>query len=173
MAAISRSRRATAGIAFIVAGAAIALAALLPLAGVSLPWLYPIGYAAIAVGLVVLALGAVNSVVTKISLFVGALGWAVLVVTNLGIALPGAVGTAGVVLAALGTLVGAIVLYTGREIVNTSALVFVVTAIVAALYLLARVGLFSLGQFGAVVTIVLAAGLILTGVLFRQAERRR
>lgn len=173
MAAISRSRRATAGITFIVAGAALLLAALLPFVGVSVPWLALIGFAAITVGLVILALGAVNSVVTKIALFVGALGWAIIVLTSVGIAVPGVVGTIGVVLAALGTLVGAIVLYTGREIVNSSAIVFVVTAIVAALFLLARAGLFSLGQFGDVVTIALGVGFLVTGVLFRQSERKR
>ncbi|MGX5680504.1 hypothetical protein [Schumannella luteola] len=173
MAAISRSRRATAGIAFIVAGAALLLAALLPFVGVSVPWLSLIGFAAITVGLVILALGAVNSVVTKIALFAGALGWAIIVLASVGIAVPAPVNTIGVVLAALGTLVGAIVLYTGREIVNSSAIVFVITAIVAALFLLARVGLFSLGQFGAVVTIALGVGFLITGVFFRQSERKR
>ncbi|MDO7881893.1 hypothetical protein [Antiquaquibacter soli] len=173
MAALSRSRRATAGIAFIVAGAALLLAALLPFVGVSVPWLYPIAYAAITVGLVILALGAVTSAVTKVALFAGALGWAILVLTNVGIAVPGVVGTIGIVLAALGTLVGAIVLYTGREIVNRSAIAFVVTAIIAALFLLSRAGLFSLGQFGEIVTIALGAGFLITGVLFRQTERKR
>lgn len=173
MAAISRSRRATAGIAFIVAGAAIALASLLPYVGVSLPWLSLIGFAAIAIGLLVLAIGAVNNTVAKIALIAGAIGWAVLVVAGIGFSLPAVVGTVGVILAALGTLIGAIVLYTGREIVNSSAILFVATALVAALALLARLGLFSLGEFGAIITILLGIGFLVTGIFFRQPERGR
>lgn len=173
MAAISRSRRATAGIAFIAAGAAIALAALLPFAGVSLPWLFLIGFAAVAIGLVILAIGAVNNVVAKIALIAGAIGWALLVLGGIGIALPAVVNTVAVILAALGTLVGAIVLYTGREIVNTSAILFVITAIIAAIYLLARLGLFPLAEFGTVVTIALGIGFVVTGVFFRRTERGR
>lgn len=174
MAAISRSRRATAGIAFLVAGVVIAIAAILPLLGISsVPWLFLIGYAALAVGLVILAIGAVNATIAKIALFAGAVGWIILVLGGIGIVLPAVVTTTGAVLAALGTLIGAIVLYAGREIVNRSAIAFVIAALLATLFLLGYLGVFPLGAFGTIVTIAFGVAFAITGFLFRATERKR
>ncbi len=80
MAAISRSRRSASGIALIVAGAAFVVGAVLPFLGFAAPWLYLIAYAAFAVALVILGLGAVTNVIARISLFAGAVGWLLLAV---------------------------------------------------------------------------------------------
>jgi len=173
MSAISTSRRAAAGIALIVAGAFFILAVVLPLLGVSVPWLTLIAYVAMAVALVILALGAVNNLVAKISLFAGAVGWALLALAGLGLGLPAGVVSFGAVLAALGTLIGAIVLYVGKEIKNTPAIAFVVTAVLAALVLLGTLGVLALGEFGTILIALLGIALVVTGVLFRQTERSR
>jgi hypothetical protein len=173
MAAISRSRRAAAGIALIVAGALFLLAVLLPLVGVSFPWFTLLAYAAMTVAYVVLALGAVNNTVAKIALFAGALGWALLVIAGLGLALPGPVLTLAVILAALGGLIGAIVLYVGKEVTNTAALAFVAATILGVLVLLGLIGIFSLGTLGTVIVVLFAVALIVTGFYFRRSERKR
>ena len=173
MSAISTSRRAAAGIALIVAGAFFILAVVLPLLGVSVPWLTLIAYVAMAVALVILALGAVNNLVAKISLFAGAVGWALLALAGLGLGLPAGVVSFGAVLAALGTLIGAIVLYVGKEITNIAALAFVAAAVLAALVLLGVLGVFALGEFGTIVIVLLGIALIIAGVFFRRSERSR
>ena len=172
MAAVSTSRRALAGIILIIAGVLYALAVLLPAIGVTaLSFLSALAYLAIAIALVVLALGAVNSTVAKIVLFAGAVGWFLLALTALPIGLPAGVVTVAAILAALGTLVGAIVLYVGKEITNTAALAFIITAILAVIVLLPVLGVFSLGGAAIVVAVLFAVGLIITGVLFRRPER--
>jgi hypothetical protein len=173
MAAISRSRRAAAGIAFIVAGAALLLAVLLPYVNLSLPFLGVIAFAAVAVGLVILALGAVNNTLAKVSLFAGALGWLILAIASVSAVLPAVVVTIGGFLAALGFLVGAVVLYTGREIVQVSGAAFVASAVLAVLLLLPRLGINALEGFSAIWTIALGVALVITGIYFRRTERRR
>lgn len=173
MAAISRSRRSTSGIALIVAGALFLLVVLLPLVGVSLPWLVLLADAAMVVALVILALGAVNNTVAKIALIAAAVGWALLALAGIGIALPGALLTLAAVVAAVGGLVGAIVLYVGKEITNTAALAFVAAAALGVIYLLNSIGTFSLGTLGTVVAVLFGAALVVAGVFFRRSERRR
>ena len=173
MAAISRSRRAAAGIAFIVAGAALLLAVLLPYANVSVPFLGTISYAALAAGLVILALGAVNNTIAKVALFAGALGWLILAISSVTAVLPPVVVTVGGFLAALGTLIGSIVLYTGREIVQASGGAFVVLGILALVFLLPRLGVSALASFGTAWSIALGVALVITGVYFRRTERTR
>ena len=173
MAAISRSRRAAAGIALIVAGAFFVRSVVLPRLGLAVPWLTLIAYVAMAAALVILALGAVNNLVAKIALFAGAVGWALLVLAGLGLGLPAAVLSVAAVLAALGTLIGAIVLYVGKEIKNNAAIVFVIAAILAALVLLGLLGVFALGAFGSIVIVLLGIALIVTGVFFRRSKNRR
>jgi hypothetical protein len=168
MAAISRSRRSTSGIALIVAGALFVLAVLLPLAGLTLPWLVLLADAAMVVALVILAVGAVNNTVAKIALFAAAVGWALLAISGLGIALPAVLLTLAAVVAAIGGLVGAIVLYVGKEITNRAAIVFVVATVLAVVYLLVP-----LGTLGTVVAVLFGAALIVAGVFFRRTEGRR
>jgi hypothetical protein len=173
MAAISRSRRSLAGIILIVAGALFVLAVLVPLAGVSAPWLYLLAYLAMAVAFVVLALGAVNGTVAKIALFAGALGWLLLALVGVGLGLPAGVTTFAAILAGLGGLVGAIVLYVGKEITNIAAIVFVVATILGLLYLLHLIAVFSLGALAPVIIVLFGVALIATGVLFRRVQRGR
>ena len=52
----------------------VLLAAILPLLSVSVPWLGALGYVGIAVALAVLALGGVNSTLTKVLLIAAAVG---------------------------------------------------------------------------------------------------
>lgn len=176
MAAISNSRRAGAGIAFVVAGALILLHYLLALANVTATggWLLFLAYLAIAVGFILLAVGSVANVVARIALIVGGVGWALLALGYL-VALPAGVGTIAAIAAAAGGVVGAIVLYTGKEITNRSAVAFIVTTIVAAVILLAGIAGLALGVLGTLLWIVFGVGLVLTGVLFYrvQGSRRR
>ena len=173
MAAISRSRRSTSGIALIVAGALFLLVVLLPLVGVSLPWLVLLADLAMVVAFVILALGAVNNTVAKIALFAGAVGWALLAIAGLGVALPGALLTIAAVVAAVGGLVGAIVLYVGKEITNRAAIIFVVATALGVVYLLGVIGTLSLGTLGTIVAVLFGAALIAAGIYFRRTEGRR
>ena len=174
MAVKSNSRRAAAGIALIVAGALFVLAVILPLAGQSFLWVIVLAQVALAIAFVILAIGAVNSTLTRVALIVAAVGWAILALDVLRIvALPDGLGAFAAILAVVGGIVGAILLYRGREIANRSAIVFIVANVLGALYLLGSLGLLSLGAFGPILIVLFGAALILAGFLFRQTERRR
>ena len=173
MAAISRSRRSTSGIALIVAGALFILLVLLPLAGVNLPWLALLASAAMVVAFVILALGAVNNTVTKIALFAAAAGWAVIAIAGIGLVLPAVLLTLAVVIAALAGLVGAIVLYVGKEITNRAGLAFVVATVIGAFYLLNAIGTFGAMGLYVVVVLLFGAALVVAGVFFRRTGARR
>ena len=173
MAKVSVSRRSASGIALIIAGALVVLAAILPLLSVSVPWLMVLAYAAIAVALGILGFGAVNNTVAKVALIASAVGWALLALVGLGIALPSVIVTIAAVVAGVGMLVGAIVLYVGKEITNMSALAFIVAGALGLIYLLATVlGAFSLASLAVVVVILFGVALIVTGVLFRRVGPR-
>jgi hypothetical protein len=173
MAKTSVSRRSASGIALIIAGALVVLAAVLPLLAVSVPWLIVLAYAAIAVALGILGFGAVNNTIAKVSLIASAVGWALLALVGLGIALPGGITTIAAVVAGLGMLIGAIVLYVGKEITNMSALAFIVAGALGLIYLMSAVmGVFSLATLAVVVIILFGVALIVTGVLFRRVGPR-
>lgn len=174
MAKVSVSRRGISGIIFIIAGALVVLAAILPLLGVSVAWLGALGYVGIAVALAVLALGGVNSTLTKVLLIAAAVGWLLLALVGLGIAIPAVLVTIAAVLAGLGTLVGAIVLYVGKEITNTAALAFIIAAVLGLILLLASpLGVFPLtGNLLLVLIVLFGVALIVTGIIFRRPERR-
>jgi hypothetical protein len=176
MAAVSLSRRATAGIVFVIAGAVLLLALILDLAGVdaATPWLTALGYVGIVVALAILAFGAVNSTLTKIFLIIAAVGWLVLALSKVGVDMPPLLITIAALMAGVGGLIAAIVLYVGKEVKNTPALLFIVTMVLALLLLLPLVGVAALGDATLVMVIgaLFAIGLIVTGVLFRQKERR-
>lgn len=174
MAKVSVSRRASSGIALIVAGALVVLAAVLPLLGVSVPWFIVLAFAGIAVALGILGFGAVNNTVAKISLIAAAVGWALLALEGLGLGLPAVLITIAAVVAGVGGLIGAIVLYVGKEITNTAALAFIIAAALGLIYLLATpLGVFSLADLAVLVVVLFGVALIVTGVLFRRTERRR
>jgi hypothetical protein len=172
LAAVSISRRATAGIVFIVAGALLLIALALPLLGVgSLPWLVALAYLAIAIAFAILGIGAVNSTLAKVMLVAAAIGWLILAINALVPGIPAVLVTIAALVAGIAGLIAAIVLYVGKEIRNLPALIFIITTALGLLYLLGPT--LGLGTFGTVVAVLFAIGLIVTGVLFRQPERGR
>jgi hypothetical protein len=175
MAAVSNSRRSAAGILLLVAGALLLLDILLGFAGVNAldPWLVVLAYLAIGVAFILLAIGSIANLIARIALIVGGIGWLLLALGAAGVALPSPIGAVAAVAAAVGGLVGAIVLYTGKEITDRSAVAFIVTTIVAAIILLAGVFSIGLGVFGQILGIVFAIGLIITGWLFYRVQGRR
>ena len=173
MAAVSMSRRSTAGIIFIVAGVLLALAILLPLVGVAVGgWLVAIAYLAIAAAFAVLGIGAVNSTLSKVLLIAAAVGWLVLTLAAFGLALPSVLITIAALVAGVAGLIAAIVLYVGKEVRNLPAVIFIITTALGLLYLLPRIGV-SIAGLATIVAVLFAAGLIVTGVLFAQRERGR
>jgi hypothetical protein len=173
MAAVSTSRRSTAGIIFIVAGALLALAVILPLVGVAVGgWLVAIAYLAIAVAFAVLGIGAVNSTLSKVLLVATAVGWLLLSIAAFGLALPSVLITIAALVAGVAGLIAAIVLYIGKEVRNLPAIIFIITTALGLLYLLPRIGV-SIASLATIVAVLFAAGLIVTGVLFFQKERGR
>lgn len=173
MAALSRSRRSTTGIAFIAGGALMLLGIVLGYANVNVGGVITfLANLAIAVGFFVLALGSVANRVAQIALFVAAAGWALMALGAV-VALPGGIWTLAAVAAGVGGVVGAVVLYRGKEITDRSAIAFIVTTAIAALILLTAVGGVSLGALSIVFAVALAAGFILTGLLFREVIRNR
>ena len=174
MAKVSVSRRSASGIALIIAGALVVLAALLPLLGVAVTWLGPLAYAAIAIALGILGFGAVNNTVAKVALIASAVGWALLALAGLGIALPAVLITIAAIVAGVGMLIGAIVLYVGKEITNMAAVAFIVAAVLGLIVLLASpLGVFPLdANLGLIIAVLFGAALIVTGVLFRRVGPR-
>lgn len=172
MAVFSSSRRSAAGISFIVGGVLILLAVVLGLAAVGAtgPWVTVLADLAIAVGFAILAIGSVANVIARVALIVAAVGWFLLALGAAGVGLPGELLSIAAVLAAIGGLLGAIVLYTGKEITDRSAVAFIVTTIVAAIVLLVP-AIFA--PLGVLVPILLGAGFIITGVLFHWVQRGR
>jgi len=65
------------------------------------------------------------------------------------------------------------VLYVGKEITNTAAIIFVVAAILAAVILLGVAASLGLGAITTVLTVALGIALVVAGVYFRRAENRR
>jgi hypothetical protein len=173
MAAVSTSRRSAAGIVFIIAGALLALAILLPvLNGPSVPWLIAIAFIAIAVAFGILGIGAVNSTLAKVLLIAAAIGWLLLALSALGLGLPPVLVTIAALVAGVAGLIAAIVLYIGKEVRNLPAIIFIVTTALGLLYLLPSIGV-SLAGLTLIIAVLFAAGLIVTGVLFWQKERGR
>lgn len=172
MAVVSTSRRSTAGIVLIVAGVLFLLGLLLPLANIAVPWLTTVSYIAIAAALAILAIGAVNNTVAKIALFAAAVGWLVLALAAFAV-LPAAAVVPAALVAAIGGVVGAIVLYVGKEITNISALVFIAATVLGLLYLLNITGTIPLGAVVTFVAALFGIALVLTGFLFRSKGRRR
>jgi hypothetical protein len=173
VAKVSVSRRALAGIVLIIAGALIVLVGVLPLLGVAVPWLAILAYVAIAVALGILGFGAVNGTLAKILLIAAAVGWLILALVAIPVALPAVLVTIAAVVAGLGGLIAAVVLYVGKEITNMQAAAFIVAMALGLLVLLGGpIGLFSLANLAVFVLILFGVALIVTGVLFRRPDRR-
>ncbi|MGE3192711.1 MAG: hypothetical protein AB7K08_04500 [Microbacteriaceae bacterium] len=173
MAAVSTSRRSLTGLLLIIAGALLLLAIILPLAGLAVSWLGGLGYLVLAVALIVFAIGGVNAMLTKVLLIVSGVGWALLALGAFGLALPGVLVTIAALVAGIGTVVAAIVLYVGKEIRNTPALFFIITAVLGLLVLLPSFGVAALaGTLYTIIAVAFAVGLIVTGYLFTRKEGR-
>ena len=174
MAEISTSRRSIAGILLAIAGAILLIGAILGFAGVAALGVWPtfVAWLAIGVAFLILAIGSFRNTLARIALVVGAVGW-LLLALGLVVALPAPIGTIAAIAAAIGGLVAAIVLYVGREITNVTAIAFVVTTIIAAIVLLAGVAAVGLGDFGVVLGLLFALGLLVTGVLLARVQGSR
>ena len=173
MAALSNSRRGAAGIALIVSGALFLIALLLPLVGQNFPLVAVLAEVALVIALVILALGSVNNRLAQVALFAAAVGWAIIALAGWGvIAFPAIVITLAAIVAAVGGVVGAIVIYTGKEITNRPAIAFIVAMILGALFLLG-LGILPLGSLATIVVLLFGLALIVAGVLFRRTERGR
>jgi len=174
MAAVSNSRRSLTGIILIIAGALLLLAFILPLLGIAVTWLGGLGYLAIAAALIIFAVGGVNSTLTKVLLIAAGIGWALLGLAAFGLALPGILLTIAALVAGVGTVVAAILLYVGKEVRNTPAILFIITAVLGLLVLLPAFGVAALtGTLYTVIQVAFAIGLIITGYLFTRKEGRR
>jgi hypothetical protein len=173
MAAVSTSRRSLTGLLLIIAGVLLLLAIILPLAGLAVSWLGGLGYLALAVALIVFAIGGVNATLTKVLLIVSGIGWAVLALGAFGLALPSILVLIAAIVAGVGTVVAAIVLYVGKEIRNLPAILLIITAVLGLLVLLPSFGVAALaGTLYTIIQVAFAVGLIVTGYLFTRKESR-
>lgn len=174
MAAVSTSRRSIAGIILAIAGALLLLNVILGFASVTAlgHWLGTLANLAIGVAFLILAISSFRNTLARIALVVAAVGFLLLALGAV-VALPSPVGTIAAVAAAVGTLVAAIVLYIGKEITNLSALVFIVTAIILAIIVLAPLVNLALGAFGTVLALLFAIGVLVTGLLFARVQGER
>lgn len=173
MATVTPSRRSPVGIAFIVGGALLALAALLGLAGgpvaEGVRWINFLAYLAIAVAFGLLAWEIVSRP-ARIAFIVASAGFLILAVGALA-GLPGQLGTVASIAAAGGALVGAILLRPSGYFGARASLIFLIaTAIYAVLVFFQILGV-DLQGVGFLLTLLFAAGLIVTGVLLQQRSR--
>lgn len=173
MAAVSLSRRALAGIVFIIAGALLLLALILPLLNITeaSKWLALLAYVGIVVALAILGFGAINATASKVALIVAAIGWAVLAIASLVSGIPAILVTIAAIVAAVAGLIAAILLYVGKEVKNNPALLFIATAALGLVYLLPNFGVTLDSTLYLIIGLLFGLGLVVTGVLFRQKER--
>lgn len=174
MAAVSTSRRAIAGIVLAIAGALLLIQAILGFANVTAlgPWLGVLANLAIGVAFLILAIASFRGTLSRIALIVAAVGFLLLALGAV-VTLPSPIGTIALVAAALGMLVASIALYVGKEITNLTAIVFIVTAVVFAILVLAPLANLALGTFGAVLGLLFAIGVLVTGILLARVQGSR
>ncbi len=174
MAAVSTSRRSTAGIVLVIAGALLLLHAILGFAGVTAlgPWLGVLANLAIGVAFLILAIASFRGTLSRIALVVSAVGFLLLALGAV-VTLPAPIGTIAAVAAAVGMLVAAIALYVGKEITNQTAIAFIVTAVLYAILVLGPLVGLALGTFGAVLALLFAIGVLVTGLLLARVQGSR
>lgn len=170
--AVSRSHRSASGIAFAIAGAIILLMLVLNLANVLIGWIPGLAYLALAAGFGILGIGAVNGTVAKVTSIASAIGWVVLALGEFGLPLPGPLVILAGWVAGVCGLLAAVVVYVGKEVTNTPALVFIATTALFLLSILGGAEVFP-DVVNAVIAVVIGVGLMLTGVLFMRTERSR
>ena len=157
-------RRFLAGVAFVAAGALlagglIAGAALLPVG----PWPYVLAWLAIGTGFVALALASAFNPAARVALAVGAAGWALYALAGASLGLPAELALIAAPVAAVGGLIGAIVLFAERAFAGRLPVAFLATMVVSALFVLGALGV--LTGYVSIMLLLFAAGLIVTGVL--------
>jgi hypothetical protein len=169
MATSSRSSRSPVGWFFLAAGVLYLLNILLAHVApkLSSTWWDFFAYALIAVAFVLLFLWRVSTLL-RVAFIVAAVGWALLAIGI--VASLGGVATIAVILALVGTLVAGILVIIGHTFSRLADLVFLITAILAAI-LLAHTWLTALsGGVETVVAILFGVGLVISGFLI--ARRR-
>jgi hypothetical protein len=147
----------------IIAGAVIALAALLGLLSVgSLSWLYPIGEIVLGASFIVIAATVSLTLLARIAFWVGGIAWVVLgliaFVPGLGF-----LGIVATVLALVGSLLAGILVFLRSTFARRGNVIYLIAMILAALILL--LVLLSSGlAFAAILTLLFGAALIVAGV---------
>jgi hypothetical protein len=166
-------RRTLVGIAFIVGGALLALAALLGLAGGPVAdgvrWVSFVADLAIALGFGLLAWEVVDQP-ARIAFIVAAAGWLLLAVGEIA-GLPGELGTVAAIAAAGGGLVGAILMRPSGYFGPSASLVFLIATVIFAVLVFFEILGVDLQGVGLLLTLLFAAGLVITGVLLQQRAR--
>lgn len=167
MAAVTFSRRVLTGVVLIVGGALLALAALLRLATAPGPEaaeiIVIIADLAIAAAFVLLAIDTA-SLAARIALIVAAAGWLLFALGEIA-GLPGDLGTVAALAAAGGALVAAILMRRGSDLGPIASIVFLVATILFAVLVFFQILGADLQGVGLLLTLLFAAGLVITGVL--------
>ncbi len=147
----------------IVAGALIALAALLGLFSVTtLGWLLPLGEIVLGASLIVIAATVSLTLIARIAFWVGGIAWVVIGLISFVPQL-GVLHTVAVILALVASLVAGIFVFLRSTFARLGNLIYLIAMIIAALILL--LALLSAGlAVGAVLTLVFGAALIVAGV---------
>lgn len=148
---------------------------LVAVGGVLDTWLRIIAFVALAVAGFMLAFGQTGSngivggsVLGKLGFTAFGIGFALLALVPLlgvaGVALPAGLATVGIVLIAIGGVIGAIVTYQKGVARGVARWIFFVPAVIAVVWMLTTLGLVALA--GNVLTILLALAYALAGVAF-------
>ncbi len=151
----------------IIAGALIALAALLNLIGVgALSWLYPIGEIVLGVSFIVIALTVSLTLLARVAFWVGGVAWVLIglisFVPGLGVFV-----TILDILALVASLLAGILVFIHSTFARRGNLVYLIAMIIIALILL--LALVSMGGlFIGVLTLIFGAALIVAGVFILQ-----
>jgi hypothetical protein len=164
------SRRSPVGWFFLAAGVLYLLNILLAHVApkLSSTWWDFFAYALLAVAFVLVFLWKVSTIL-RVAFIVAAVGWALLAI-GLVASLGSTVAEIGVILALVGTLVAGILVIIRHTFSRLADLVFLITAILAALLLGREWLTFVSGAFATVVAILFGAGLVISGFLI--ARRR-
>lgn len=168
------SRRTLTGIAFLVGGVLLALAAVLGIAPQPAPdiarFVAVLADLAVAGAFVLLAFDTVTQP-ARVAAIVAASGWVLFALGELA-GLPGELGTVAALAAAGGALVTAILLRTGSELGPTAGLVLLIATALYAVLILFRILGADLQGVGLLLMLLFAAGLVIVGILLLPRSRR-
>lgn len=160
-------------VAFIISGALLMLAAVLPLFGLTgFPGLVGVAFLAIAATLVLLT-PAVGRAFARASLVAAAIAWILLGLNAFNVLFPAFLVTIAALVAGVAGLVAATVIYTGAELPTRPAVIFLVAATLGLVWLLSAIGTLPLGTTATVVAILFAVALVGTGAVLLIRARSR